>query len=308
MREVIPSDRILGAEVRGVDLSEKISEDTRQFVLDAWHNNLVLLFRDQNLTDEDLLRLAGDFGGAQVAGSRSYYIKAGHQADTARVSKHPGISVVSNLDENGKPVKTHSGTGSLPLTWHTDNSYVENPPKGSILYGIQTPVNGGGDTSFCNQYEAYAQLSDALKEKVVGFHVRQDTSRNTAGQPRPTAKRPESVHDVEGPVHPMVRIHPATGRHALYLGRRYQPPSSYIVEMPNDEGEALLDELWAHATQPDFVWTHQWQPKDVLMWDNRCVMHTRSAIDETQPRELHRTLIAGEAVVPAHAPYEAVRE
>lgn len=163
---------------------------------------------------------------------------------------------------------------------------------------MQTPVNGGGDTSFVNQYAAYETLSGGLKTRIDGLHVKQDTSRNTAGGMRPTASLPRSYDEVEGPVHPIVRLHPDTGRRALYLGRRYQAPSSHIVEMANDEGEALLDELWAHATQPSLRWTHQWRPKDLLMWDNRCTMHTRSAIDHSQPRELHRTLIAGEAVVP----------
>tara|TARA_B100000676_G_scaffold311114_1_gene379859 strand:- start:747 stop:1646 length:900 start_codon:yes stop_codon:yes gene_type:complete len=299
MPDIIKSERALGAEVTGLDLSSELTDGNRTFVLNAWHAHLVLCFRDQQLTDEDLLRLADAFGGAQAAGSRSYYLKAGHKAGSARVSKHAGISVVSNLDEDGKPVKKHSGTGSLPLTWHTDNSYVEQPPKGSLLYGLQTPINGGGDTSFCNQYLAYDTLPAATRSRISGLHVRQDVSRNTAGQPRPTATTPKTREDVSGPVHPLVRIHPETRRKALYLGRRYAPPSSYIVELPNDDGEALLDELWAHATRDELTWTHFWRPGDLLMWDNRCTMHTRSAVDDTQARELHRALIAGEPVIGA---------
>ena len=149
--------------------------------------------------------------------------------------QHPGISIVSNLDQSGKPVRKHAGTGSQSLFWHTDNSYVERPPKGSLLYGVQTPVNGGGDTSFVNQYAAYETLSGGLKTRIDGLHVKQDTSRNTAGGMRPTASLPRSYDEVEGPVHPIVRLHPDTGRRALYLGRRYQAPSSHIVEMANAE-------------------------------------------------------------------------
>lgn len=297
-RAVVKSDRTLGAEVRGVDLSGTLDDVTRNFILDAWHDNLVLLFRGQTLTDEDLVRLAEDFGGAQVAGSRGFYVKGGFDVKSGRIATLPGITIVSNLDEEGKPVQKHVGTGSQALGWHTDNSYVETPPKGSILYGLQTPVNGGGDTSFANQYAAYETLSDAMKERIASLHVKHDTSRNTAGGLRPTAALPSSYDEVVGPVHPMVRVHPATNKRALYLGRRYTMPSSHIVEMANPEGEALLDELWEHATQESFTWTHRWQPNDLLMWDNRCVMHTRSEIDHTQPRELHRTLIAGEAVIP----------
>ena len=296
--EVIPSGRILGAEVRGVDLSRALETAERAAILDAWHAHLVLLFRDQRLSDEDLLRLAEVFGGAQVAGSRGYYVKAGYGTKSGRISKHPGISIVSNLDENGNPVTVHSGTGSLPLTYHTDNSYVETPPKGSLLYGLQTPVEGGGDTSFVNQYEAFDTLPERLRTQIEGLHIKHDTSRNTAGSVRPTAALPATYDDVVGPVHPIVRVHPDTGRKALYLGRRYAAPSSHIVEMPNEEGEMLLDELWAHATDDRLSWTQHWRPNDLLMWDNRCTMHARSAIDSTQPRELHRTLIAGEAVIP----------
>jgi len=296
--EVIPSGRILGAEVRGVDLSRALQSAERAAILDAWHTHLVLLFRDQSLSDEDLLRLAELFGGAQVAGSRGYYVKAGYGTKSGRISKHPGISIVSNLDENGNPVPVHSGTGSLPLTYHTDNSYVETPPKGSLLYGLQTPVEGGGDTSFVNQYEAFDTLPERLRTQIEGLHIKHDTSRNTAGSVRPAAALPATYDDVVGPVHPIVRVHPDTGRKALYLGRRYAAPSSHIVEMPNEEGEVLLDELWAHATDDRLSWTQHWRPNDLLMWDNRCTMHARSAIDSTQPRELHRTLIAGEAVIP----------
>jgi taurine dioxygenase len=297
--DVVKSDRPLGAEVGNIDLSRPLSDRQVSEVLDAWHENLVLLFRGQSLSDEDLLRVAESFGGAQVAGSRGYYVKAGFDTKSGRVSALPGISIISNLDKDGKPVDFHAGTGSQPLGWHTDNSYVDTPPKGSILYGLRTPVDGGGNTSFANQYVAYETLPEATKARIEGLHVKHDTSRNTAGNLRPTADLPSTYEEVVGPIHPLVRVHPATGRRALYLGRRYACPSSYIVEMPTAEGEALLDELWAHATDESLTWTQHWQPGDVLMWDNRCVMHARSPIDSNQPREMHRTLIAGEPVASA---------
>jgi len=296
--QIVPSGRSLGAEVRGIDLSAALNDKVRDDVLSAWHKHLVLRFRDQTLQDEDLLRLAESFGGTQVAGSRDYYVRGGYDTKSGRISSQPGISIVSNLDENGIPVPVHSGTGSLPLSYHTDNSYVKTPPKGSLLYGLQTPTEGGGDTSFVNQYVAYETLPEAMKERIAGLHIKHDTSRNTAGSLRPTANLPHTYDEVVGPIHPIVRVHPDTGRKALYLGRRYVAPSSHIVEMPNDEGESLLDELWIHATDEALSWTQQWRPMDLLMWDNRCTMHARSPIDATQPRELHRTLIAGEAIIP----------
>ena len=301
-REVIPSGAALGADIKGIDFSKPLNDDDSAFVTQAWKDHLVLRFRDQELEDEDLIRLADEFGGSQVAGSRQYYINAGYDAKSGRVSHLPGITIVSNLDKDGKPEQENSGTGSSEPVWHTDNSYVDNPPKGSILYGIQVPINGGGDTSFVNQYAAYEELSDAMKKRLLAMHIRHDNSRNTAGGTRPTAKRPTKREEVDGPTHPIVRKHPDTGRNALYLGRRYAPPSSYIVELPQDESEALLDDLWAHATQDKFVWTQVWQPRDVIMWDNRCTMHTRNKIDHTQPREMHRSLIKGEPIIPATVP------
>jgi taurine dioxygenase len=289
----------LGGEVSGIDLSKPLSEEQRAFIQVAWNEHLVLRFREQSLEDEHLLALAEALGGTQEAGSRRYFVDAGSTEKSGRISRHPGISIISNLDEDGKPVLKHAGTGSLELGWHTDNSYVERPPKGTVLYGLEVPVDGGGDTEFLNQYAAYESLPTELRHKIDGLHTCQDTSRNTAGLARPGARLPRSRDEVSGPVHAMVRVHPETGRKALYLGRRYARPSSYVVELGEDEGEALLDELWAHATQVRFKWSHQWRDGDLLMWDNRCTLHRRTAADPGQPRVMHRALIRGEPVIPA---------
>ena len=135
--------------------------------------------------------------------------------------------------------------------WHSDNSYVDVPPAGSMLYSLEVPIDGGGDTSFNNQYLAYDELPDDLKRAVEGRFQRQDSSRNSAGVLRPTAKLPTRPEEVEGPIHPLVRVHPVTGKRALYLGRRRVWPSNYILGLSNAESEALLDRLWAHATQPE---------------------------------------------------------
>jgi len=214
------------------------------------------------------------------------------------LSQHNEITVVSNLDDRGNPVRVNAGLGSNEVIWHSDNSYVETPPAGSMLYAIQIPENGGGDTSFANQYLAYETLPDIMRIAIEGKQQRHDASRNSAGVLRPTANLPKTPEEVEGPVHPLVRVHPETGRKALYLGRRRNWPSNYILDMPNKRSEALLDRLWRHATKPDFVWTHQWRPGDVLLWDNRCVMHYRTEVDHTRPRVLHRTQIQGETVIP----------
>ena len=296
--EVVASAAALGATVRGMNLAEPVAAEVADELVRIWAEHLVLLFPAQDLSDEQLLSVADVFGGRQVAGSRAYLLKAGHEpGKSARVSKTAAISVVSNLDDSGKPTKLTDAVGSLALKWHSDNSYVETPPRGSLLHARVVPDNGGGLTSFNNQYLAYQRLPDPLKARIEGLHVCHDNTRNTAGRLRPTVERPKSRADIAGPSHPIVRLHPLSGRRALYLGRHYEWPSSYIVELDDEQSEALLAELWGYATQPDLAWTHDWSAGDLLLWDNRCTMHARTAIDHTQPRVMHRALVKGEAVI-----------
>jgi taurine dioxygenase len=166
-----------------------------------------------------------------------------------------------------------------------------------MLYALEVPVDGGGDTSFNNQYLAYEELPEDLKRAIEGKVQVHDSSRNSAGVLRPGVRLPTTPEEVEGPTHPLVRVHPVTGKRALYLGRRRVWPSNYIVGMPNAESERLLDRLWAHATQPKYAWTHQWKVGDLLLWDNRCCMHYRTEVDTAQRRVMHRTTIKGESLV-----------
>ncbi|MEC7202198.1 MAG: TauD/TfdA family dioxygenase, partial [Pseudomonadota bacterium] len=237
------------------------------------------------------------FGPTQEGGAHKYFKKGGFEAGRGLLATRPEITVISNLDENGVPVRENAGLGSGEVVWHSDNSYIETPPAGSMLYAIEIPEDGGGDTSFANQYMAYETLPDVMKLTIAGKAQVHDSSRNSAGVLRPTAKLPSKPEEVEGPTHPLVRIHPDTGRQALYLGRRRVWPSNYIVGLENEKSEALLDRLWRHATQDEFVWTHSWRAGDVLLWDNRCALHHRTELDHTRPRVLHRTQIQGEAVI-----------
>lgn len=304
--EIVPSGKALGAEVRGVDLSGGIPNPLREALKKAWADHLVLLFRNQKLDDDQLLAAAEIFGGQQSAGSRDYFLKAGFKpGETHRVATQSGISIVSNLDKDGKPVKYTEAVGSLELDWHTDNSYVDVPPAGSLLHSYIMPVNGGGETSFNNQYLAYESLPGDLKTEIEGKHIRHDNLRNTAGRFRPTVEAPKTRDDIKGPAHPIVRVHPVTGKRALYLGRKYDWPSSHVVELDDDASEDLLSRLWQHATQDHLKWTHDWAVGDLLLWDNRCTMHQRNPVDHTQPRVLHRALVKGEPIISAWKP-EAV--
>jgi taurine dioxygenase len=295
---VIQTGAALGAEIKGVDLSLPVPEDVRAALRQAWADHLVLLFRGQDIDDHQLIAAAGIFGPPHDSASRKYHLSAGKKVDNRfMISEHPSVSIISNLDGNGDPVKDNGSLGSYEVVWHTDNSYVAIPPAGSMLYALVIPVNGGGDTSFNNQYLAYEELPDDLKRAIAGKSQVHDSSRNSAGVLRPGVRLPTKPEEVEGPVHPLARLHPVTRKPALYLGRRRVWPSNYIVGMDNGESEALLDRLWAHATQPKYAWTHRWRVGDIVLWDNRCCMHYRTEVDSSQARVLHRTTIRGEAPI-----------
>jgi len=296
--EVVPTGAALGAEIRGLDLSLPVPDEAQAALRQAWADHLVLLVRGQKISDEQLLAFSAIFGPPHDSASRKYHLGVGKKVDNEfMISKHPSISIISNLGPDGRPVLDNGSLGSYEVVWHTDNSYVKVPPAGSMLYSLEIPVNGGGDTSFNNQYLAYEELPQDLKRAIEGKYQVHDSSRNSAGVLRPGVKLPTKPEEVEGPTHPLVRVHPVTGKRALYLGRRRVWPSNYIVGLPNEESEALLDRLWAHATQPKYAWTHYWRVGDLVLWDNRCCMHYRTEIDVNQRRVMHRTTIKGEAPI-----------
>jgi taurine dioxygenase len=295
--KIIPSGKGVGAEVRGIDLSQPIPDDVAKALRDAWSTHLVLLFRDQEMTSDQYLKAASVFGRPQVGAARAYYEKAG-KLDTMHTLPTPEISILSNLDRHGKPVKENDGLGSLEVVWHSDNSYIEEPPAGSTLYAREIPNDNSGKTSFNNQYRAYEELPEDLKKAIQGKRSKQDASRNSAGVLRPGIKKPERAEDVPGPMHPLVRVHPVTGRKALYLGRRRIWPSQYVEGLPQAESEALLNKLWAHATQEKYKWTHEWRVGDMLVWDNRCAQHYREPVNSEQRRIMWRSQFQGEKVTP----------
>jgi taurine dioxygenase len=298
--EVVPSGAALGAEIHGLDFSLPVPGEVKDALRKAWAEHLVLLVRDQTIDDDQLIATAGIFGPPHEAASRKYHLNVGEQVDDKLISRHPSVSIISNLDKSGKPVLDNGGLGSYEVVWHTDNSYVEVPPAGSMLYALEVPPPGsGGDTSFNNQYLAYEELPEDLKRAIQGKSQVHDSTRNSAGILRPGVTLPTKPEDVPGPVHPLVRVHPITGKRVLYLGRRRDWPSNYILGMPNAESEALLDALWAHATQPKYAWTHKWRVGDIVLWDNRCCMHYRTEIDLAHRRVMHRTTIKGDPIVAA---------
>ena len=285
---VQPTGGALGADVYGVDLSQPVSDETFQKILDAWGEHLVLRFSGQKLDDPTLMKFSARFGELDRAPVLAADRDNKDTAATADVIDW--IAVISNLKKDGKPV---GGLGSYELVWHTDMSYNPLPPRASLLYALEVPPDGG-NTGFLNMYAAYETLPDKLKRAVEGKACIHDSSRNSAGELRRGFQTTHDVTKIPGAVHPLVRLHPVTKKKALFLGRR---PGAYVHGLSVEESEELLNAIWAHATQERFAWYQKWRIGDLLMWDNRCVMHRRDAFDESLRRVMHRTQIVGEPVL-----------
>ena len=284
MIDVVPTGEALGAEIRGADLSRALDPADVGAMLDAWSEHLVLLFRGQSISDPELIAFSRHFGDLDLCPPNA----TGRQY----LSEHPELIVVSNVVVDGKPL---GSLGAGELRWHTDMSNHAVPPKASILHALEVSSEGG-ETEFCNMYAATADLPGHLRSAIDGRWAHQDGTYDSAGAPQ----RPVEVAGVrtESPHarHPLMRRHPDTGRPVLYLGRR---PKQYVVGMDAEDSETLLDALWAHATQRKYVWTHEWRAGDLIVWDNRCVMHRRNAFPADSRRTMHRTQVTGDAIAAA---------
>lgn len=278
--QVTATGMALGADVSHVDLAA-LREDQVEAIRDAWSRHLVLRFRGQSrLTLDGLLSFSRHFGGLDRRPIAS--AEMGKAFD----GEYPEITVISNVVVEGKPI---GGLGAYEAVWHADMTYNENPPKGSCLFAVEIPP-AGGNTQFANMYLAYETLPEKLRLRVEGLQCVHDASRNSAGELRLGFRDTADPRETVGAVHPVVSIHPDTGRKCLLLGRRR---NAYLVGLPLEESESLLDELWAHATQPEFVWEQVWQIGDLVMWDNRCTMHRRDSFDPRTRRLLWRTQFSG---------------
>jgi taurine dioxygenase len=286
--EVVPFAAGLGAEIRGVDLRHPLAVSDRDQMRLAWQRYLVLLIRDQTLTDEQHMAFTRSFGeleySADALVEKNYGVAGG---SGARSKAPPEIAVISNIVENGKPI---GGLGSGEAFWHTDSSFVEVPSAGSFLRAIELPPAGGA-TYFVNMYSALEALPAEVRERISGLRAVHSVTHSSSGKPRKGFETVTDVSKVPGAVHPLVRTHAETGRKCLFLGRRL---NAYVVGLPVAESEALLDTLWAHTTQDKFTWRQDWRIGDLVMWDNRCTMHRRDAFDPTTRRLLHRTQIKGD--------------
>jgi taurine dioxygenase len=285
------------AEISGVDLSTPLADDAFTQVSRAFFDNEVVVFRNQRLTPEQHIAFTRRFGPLEA-----------HVRKESRLADHDEIFVLSNkLDANGKAI----GAQDAGRYWHSDLSYKREPSLLSALYAVEIPVKNGvtlGTTYFASTTAAYNALSPQLKERVERLRnvhsYREYRLKNYAAQQEdmrrgirtvqefaPTPEQLASVPDIEVPV---VRVHPVTGRKCLFVNEGH---TSHLTGMTRAESDALLAELYAHITQPEFVYGHEWRVGDLLMWDNIAVQHKATFDYDPLPRLLYRTTVRGPAVV-----------
>ena len=277
--DVIPTGAALGAEVRGVDLRD-LDEAAFADVMQVWHDHSVLLFRNQTLSDKELIafsRRLGDLDWAPMQETGRRFVEG-----------LPEIYIVSNVKVNREPI---GSLGDGEAVWHTDMSYLDVPPKASMLYSLEVPP-AGGNTSFCTMYGIYEAIPARLKDRIAGLKIKHDGTYNSGGYVRQGVTATDDPLSSPGAVHPLVCVHPDTGRRMLYLGRRR---NAYLVGLDLKDSEALLDELWSFVDRPEFAWEHVWRVGDLVSWDNRCTMHRRDAFDPNSRRIMHRTQVKGDA-------------
>jgi taurine dioxygenase len=261
----------IGAEIIGVDLSRPVSDETFARILDIWHQNLVILLRDQHLTEDDQVRFGARFGPPAVSHTRRY------------TTSNPAVMLISNIRENGQLI------GALPdgeMNFHTDQCHQERPAMASMLYSLEVPSKGG-NTLFANGYKAYETLPVAIKRRIEGRKALNAYDYENASTRRGTRLR----EGIPSCWHPIVRTHPDTRRKALYVNRLM---TVAIEGMSDAEGEELLDLLFDHQERPEFIYEHVWRPHELLLWDNRCALHARTDFSADERRLMRRLTILGE--------------
>ena len=262
--QIIPTGGALGAEIKGVDVSQPFPPDVSMAIRRGLMDHGVLYFRDQQISDEDQVRFTRYFGEP---------IPHVRKQQDRRVKE---IFIISNVKENGESI---GALGNADISFHSDLSYMPKPGTLSTLYAIELPRTGG-ETQWINCYTAYETLDETMKIRVAGLRA---VHRHYVKNQNP----PEQV------AHPVVRTHPETGRQSLYVGPHL---TKYIVGLPEEESAELLEILYAHVMQPRFIWTHEWRVDDLVIWDNRPTMHRRAPFPDTERRIMKRTQVFGDEV------------
>lgn len=273
-----PITPALGAYVEGVDLGNITQPEFRQ-LYDVWKRHHVLVMRDQQLTDAQFERFSAMLGELDPPPNQG--------AGRKNVPGHPNLYVVSNRkDATGEPI---GALGDGEAQWHTDMSYLDRPPFASMLWAVELP-DTGGDTWFASMPAALRSIPQELAARLRTLAIKHDGTYDSGGNVRKGMVANDDPTQSVGTVHPMVITQPESGEHTLYLGRRR---NAWIVGMPLEESERLLNIVWSYATAEAVTLRHQWRLGDVVLWNNLTTMHRRDAFPADQYRTLHRSQIKG---------------
>jgi taurine dioxygenase len=276
---VVPRGTALGAEVRGVNVAGGVSDEQMSAVRDALHRHGVIVLRGQKLSPQDQVAFCRRLGTMRVSFMTDLAVEGVQE-----------LTIVSNIVKDGKPI----GLVDAGALWHTDGSYLERPDMYTVLYSVQIPSRDGkalGDTLFLSTAAAFDALPDATKAKIIdakavhslAHHIEKKKAANFKAPPVAKNAKPDVVH-------PMVRTHPVTGRKCIYATEGH---TREVVGLAGSESEALLNELFVHLKRPQFIYRHQWEVGDLLVWDNCSTQHLAITDYGDMPRRLHRAGIEG---------------
>jgi taurine dioxygenase len=299
-----------GAEITGLDPRHITDHDVERIWATYRERHGLLCFTfDRLLTADELHGLTAVFGENELAPGRVTGVGRGvatgevvrsvesQIAELRARGVDPYLAYIGNVDPDTLEVGDVPDKFYGEWEWHTDMSYIDTPPTFSLLHARSIPLEGG-DTGFCSQVMAAAALPPDERERILPLRLKHDSTYASSGVLRPGMTPPASPIEAQGGVHPILRRVGPSGDEALFLGRR---TNGYIVGLPLEESEALLDTLWAHATRPEFCYRHSWRVGQVMVWDNRMLLHKRHPMNDDDVRFMWRTQTKGEAVVAATA-------
>jgi taurine dioxygenase len=282
--EVVPLGAACGAEIKGVDLKRELSSDVVARIQQAWNEHIVLVFRDQEVTQEEQLRFAANFG---QLGERKKAPDHLRERTEGVLQLDPRVLLVSNIKLDGVPI---GAFGDGDMWFHIDSGYTERPYKYTFLYALELPSRGG-NTLFSNMYKAYDAVPEELKRKLgerkaLHIHEYKRTAKVEVGA---------DLSNAPHWFHPVFLTHPKTGRKTLFVDRLM---TARIEDVSSQESDAILAQLYDIGERPEFIYEHVWRPNDFIMWDNLATIHARTDFPRGERRAMRRCTIEGE---PVHA-------
>lgn len=273
----------VGAEIAGVDLRAPLADEVFEQIQDAFHQHSVLVFRDQDINDEQQVAFSERFGALE----RTTFTIA---------ADNPFVYQLSNVDEQGKVLAPDDEKRTFLVVngrWHTDSSFREIPALGSVLSGREVPLKEGGDTEFASMRVGYEALPEDRRAAIAGLRALHSYAYTLSLFGPKHGVKSNELEEVPPAEHPLVRSDHPSGKTSLFVSGHIER----IVGMEQEAGLALKQELIDWCTRPDYVYRHQWRKHDLVMWDNRCALHRATNIPTTEPRLMHRTTIAGQGPV-----------